>query len=68
MANDDLKHGEIKALFLLTNVMSLCQRTAQGIIEALKEKYLSYFILPIGDTEDCLTPLKEVDLPSEGVP
>ena len=51
LASEQLK--AIKALFLLVNVMSLCQAIDQGIFEALKKKvwdrFLSYLISAVDD-------------------
>ena len=54
-ANDQLKDGDIKALFLPANVTSIRQPMDQGVLQALKKKYrrtlLSYIIATIDNTE-----------------
>lgn len=64
-ANDQLKDGDIKALFLPANVTSVCQPMDQGVLQALKKKYrrrlLSYIIAAIDNTEVAAA-LQSVDM------
>lgn len=63
---DELRDGDIKAMFLPPNVTAICQPMDQGVLETLKRNYrrklLSTVIQEIEDGQNLIKKLKSINL------
>lgn len=63
---EELKDGDIKAMFLPPNVTAICQPMDQGVLETLKRNYrrrlLSTLIQEIENGQDLVNKLKSINL------
>lgn len=63
---DELRDGDIRAMFLPPNVTAVCQPMDQGVLETLKRNYrrklLSTLIQEIEDGHDLIMKLKSINL------